>query len=153
VVLMEQFDAEECLKTIELQRCTALVLVPVMLQRILELPAAVINRYDTSSLNVVASSGSPTPGAAVIEFMDTFGDILYNFYGSTEVSWATIADPTDLRIAPTTAGRPPLGTRITIASARTAIPCRSAPSVASSSATTCCSTATPMRRHLPSKTS
>jgi acyl-CoA synthetase (AMP-forming)/AMP-acid ligase II len=153
VVLMERFDAEECLKTIELQRCTALVLVPVMLQRILELPAAVINRYDTSSLKVVDSSGSPIPGAAVVKFMDTFGDILYNFYGSTEVSWATIADPTDLRIAPTTAGRPPLGTRITIASARTAIPCRSAPSVASSSATTCCSTATPMRRHLPSKTS
>jgi acyl-CoA synthetase (AMP-forming)/AMP-acid ligase II len=114
VVLMERFDAEECLKTIALQRCTALVLVPVMLQRILELPAAVVNRYDTSSLKVVASSGSPIPGAAVLKFMDTFGDILYNFYGSTEVSWATIADPSDLRVAPTTAGRPPLGTRIAI---------------------------------------
>jgi acyl-CoA synthetase (AMP-forming)/AMP-acid ligase II len=74
----------------------------------------VVNRYDTSSLKVVASSGSPISGASVIRFMDTFGDILYNFYGSTEVSWATIADPTDLRIAPTTAGRPPLGTRIAI---------------------------------------
>ena len=114
VVLMERFDAEECLKTVALQRCTALVLVPVMLQRILELPTAVINRYDTSSLKVVASSGSPIPGAAVVKFMDTFGDILYNFYGSTEVSWATIADPADLRLAPTTAGRPPLGTRIAI---------------------------------------
>lgn len=114
LVLMERFDAEECLKTIALQRCTALVLVPVMLQRILELPAAVIDRYDTSSLKVVASSGSPIPGAAVVKFMDTFGDILYNFYGSTEVSWATIADPADLRVAPTTAGRPPLGTRIAI---------------------------------------
>jgi acyl-CoA synthetase (AMP-forming)/AMP-acid ligase II len=114
VVLMERFDAEECLKTIALQRCTVLILVPVMLQRILELPAEVINRYDTSSLKVVASSGSPIPGAAVVKFMDTFGDILYNFYGSTEVSWATIADPTDLRLAPTTAGRPPLGTRIAI---------------------------------------
>jgi acyl-CoA synthetase (AMP-forming)/AMP-acid ligase II len=114
VVLMERFDAEECLKTIALHRCTALVLVPVMLQRILELPAAVVNQYDTSSLKVVASSGSPIPGAAVVKFIDTFGDILYNFYGSTEVSWATIADPSDLRVAPTTAGRPPLGTRIAI---------------------------------------
>ena len=25
--------------------------------------------------------------------MDAFGDILYNLYGSTEVSWASIADP------------------------------------------------------------
>lgn len=114
VVLMERFDAEECLKAIERHRCTVVILVPVMLQRILELPAAVINRYDTSSLKVVASSGSPIPGATVTKFMDTFGDVLYNFYGSTEVSWATIADPADLRVAPTTAGRPPLGTRIAI---------------------------------------
>ncbi|WNG92884.1 AMP-binding protein [Mycobacterium sp. ITM-2016-00318] len=114
VVLIERFDPEECLRTIERVRCTALVLVPVMLQRILELPAEVISRYDTSSLKVVASSGSPIPGAAVVKFMDTFGDVLYNFYGSTEVSWATIADPTDLRVAPTTAGRPPLGTRVAI---------------------------------------
>lgn len=114
VVLMDRFDAEECLKTIERHRCTALVLVPVMLQRILELPAEVIQRYDTSSLKVVASSGSPIPGASVIRFMDAFGDILYNFYGSTEVSWATIADPADLRAAPTTAGRPPLGTRVAV---------------------------------------
>lgn len=112
VVLMERFDAEECLKTIARQRCTVLVVVPVMLQRILELPDDVIARYDTSSLKVVASSGAPISGASVGRFMDTFGDILYNFYGSTEVSWATVADPTDLRLAPTTAGRPPLGTRI-----------------------------------------
>jgi len=114
VVLPERFDAEECLETVALHRCTVLVLVPVMLQRILELPASVVSRYDTSSLKVVASSGSPLTGASVVRFMDTFGDILYNFYGSTEVSWATIADPTDLRVAPTTAGRPPLGTRIAI---------------------------------------
>ncbi|WP_066901870.1 AMP-binding protein [Mycolicibacterium houstonense] len=114
VVLMDRFDAEECLKAVERHRCTVLVLVPVMLQRILELPADVVGRYDTSSLKVVASSGSPIPGAAVTKFMETFGDVLYNFYGSTEVSWATIADPADLRVAPTTAGRPPLGTRIAI---------------------------------------
>ncbi|MFN6553568.1 AMP-binding protein [Mycolicibacterium septicum] len=114
VVLMDRFDAEECLKAIERHRCTVVILVPVMLQRILELPAAVVNRYDTSSLKVVASSGSPIPGAAVTKFMEIFGDVLYNFYGSTEVSWATIADPADLRVAPTTAGRPPLGTRVAI---------------------------------------
>lgn len=114
VVLMERFDAEECLKTIERQRCTVVILVPVMLQRILELPAAVVKQYDTSSLKVVASSGSPIPGAAVTKFIEIFGDVLYNFYGSTEVSWATIADPADLSVAPTTAGRPPLGTRIAI---------------------------------------
>jgi acyl-CoA synthetase (AMP-forming)/AMP-acid ligase II len=36
--------------------------------------------------------------------------VLYNLYGSTEVAWATIASPQDLRAAPGTAGRPPMGT-------------------------------------------
>jgi fatty-acyl-CoA synthase len=42
--------------------------------------------------------------------MDRFGDNVYNLYGSTEVSWATVATPEDLRAAPGTAGRPPRGT-------------------------------------------
>jgi fatty-acyl-CoA synthase len=59
---------------------------------------------------VVASSGSALPGDLGIEWMDRFGDTLYNIYGSTEVAWATIADPKDLRAAPGTAGRPPYAT-------------------------------------------
>jgi fatty-acyl-CoA synthase len=42
--------------------------------------------------------------------MDLFGDNLFNLYGSTEVAWATIATPQDLREAPGTAGKPPRGT-------------------------------------------
>jgi fatty-acyl-CoA synthase len=44
--------------------------------------------------------------------MDLFGDNLYNLYGSTEVAWATIATPADLRAAPGTAGKPPRGTTV-----------------------------------------
>src|SRR4029079_18630852 len=47
-----------------------------------------------------------------IEWMDRFGDPIYNLYGSTEVAYATIATPADLRAAPGTVGRPPQGTRI-----------------------------------------
>ncbi|MGY2062532.1 AMP-binding protein, partial [Nocardia gipuzkoensis] len=108
VVLPERFDAEECLRLIAEHRITTMIVVPVMVNRILDLPTAVRARYDTSSLRVVASCGAPLAGAAVLRFMDTYGDVLYNVYGSTEVSWATIADPSDLRISPTTAGRPPL---------------------------------------------
>jgi acyl-CoA synthetase (AMP-forming)/AMP-acid ligase II len=59
---------------------------------------------------VIAASGSALPGELATRVMDTFGDVLYNLYGSTEVAWATIATPEDLRAAPGTAGRPPLGT-------------------------------------------
>jgi fatty-acyl-CoA synthase len=46
--------------------------------------------------------------------MDHFGENLYNLYGSTEVAWATIATPRDLREAPGTAGRPPRGSVVKI---------------------------------------
>jgi fatty-acyl-CoA synthase len=59
---------------------------------------------------VVASSGSALAGDLAVEWMDRFGDNLYNTYGSTEVAYATIATPADLRDAPGTAGTPPQGT-------------------------------------------
>jgi acyl-CoA synthetase (AMP-forming)/AMP-acid ligase II/uncharacterized protein YndB with AHSA1/START domain len=110
--LRRRFDAEAVLRMIDEHRTSALIVVPIMLQRILDLPESVRAKYDTSCLRIVGSSGSALPGNLVTEFMDAFGDVLYNLYGSTEVSWASIADPADLRAAPTTAGRSPLGTRV-----------------------------------------
>ena len=81
-----------------------------MLQRILELGPETLARYDTRCLKVIAVSGSALPGELATRAMDAFGDVLYNLYGSTEVAWATIATPEDLRAAPGTAGRPPMGT-------------------------------------------
>ncbi len=112
--LIRRFDAEQILRTISEHRGNALFAVPIILQRILELPERVRNRYDLSSLRIVASSGSAIAPTFVTAFMDTFGDILYNLYGSTEVSTATIAGPVDLRAAPATAGRCPPGTRVAI---------------------------------------
>ena len=91
-------------------RASTLAVVPVMLQRILDLGPETIGRYDPSALRVVALSGSALPGELATRAMDEFGEILYNLYGSTEVAWATIATPEDLRAAPGTAGRPPIGT-------------------------------------------
>ena len=110
VILRRRFDAEQTLRAIDEHGVTALVVVPVMLQRILERGPAVVRRYDTGSLRVIAASGSTLPGELATRVMDTFGDVLYNLYGSTEVAWATIATPADLRAAPGTAGRPPRGT-------------------------------------------
>jgi acyl-CoA synthetase (AMP-forming)/AMP-acid ligase II len=110
LVLRRRFDPEDTLAAIDEHGCTALVVVPVMLQRILELGPKVTGRYDTGALRVIAASGSALPGQLATNVMDSFGDVLYNLYGSTEVAWATIATPADLRAAPGTAGRPPRGT-------------------------------------------
>lgn len=114
VILPERFDAQECLRLVAEHGVTTMIVVPTMVNRILDLPPAVRARYDTSSLRHVISCGAPLAGATVLRFMDAYGEILYNVYGSTEVSWATIATPADLRFAPTTAGRPPLGTRVAV---------------------------------------
>jgi fatty-acyl-CoA synthase len=83
-----------------------------MLSRILELPEEVRTRYDTSSLRLVPLSGSALPGDLATRFMNRFGDVVYNLYGSTEAGAVSVAIPDDLRAAPTTAGRPPRGTEV-----------------------------------------
>jgi len=113
IVLRRKFEPAEALRAMAEHRCGTLFAVPVMLSRILELPAAELSRYDVR-LRVVAVSGSALPGVLATEFMDRFGDVLYNLYGSTEVSWVSIADPSDLRADPHTAGRAPLGTKLEI---------------------------------------
>jgi acyl-CoA synthetase (AMP-forming)/AMP-acid ligase II/uncharacterized protein YndB with AHSA1/START domain len=109
-VLRRKFDPEQCLAEVARSRADALAVVPVMIQRILDLPEETRAKYDTSSLKVVAASGSALHGDLATRWMDEFGDTLYNLYGSTEVAWATIATPADMRAAPGTAGRPPRGT-------------------------------------------
>src|SRR3954452_12668571 len=110
VVLRRRFKPEDCLSATAQFQCTTLVVVPVMIQRILELPPETIAKYDLSALRIIAASGSALPGELATKVMDAFGDVLYNLYGSTEVAWATIATPEDLRAAPGTAGRAPRGT-------------------------------------------
>jgi acyl-CoA synthetase (AMP-forming)/AMP-acid ligase II len=110
LILRRRFDPEDTLRAVAHHRASALALVPVMLQRMLELGPETIARYDLHALKVIALSGSALPGDLATRAMDAFGDVLYNLYGSTEVAWATIATPEDLRAAPGTAGRPPMGT-------------------------------------------
>jgi acyl-CoA synthetase (AMP-forming)/AMP-acid ligase II len=114
IVLRRKFDPEDTLSAVAQHRCTNLAVVPVMLQRILDLGKETIAKYDLSSLRVIAVSGSALPGELSTEVMDAFGDVLYNLYGSTEVAWATIATPQDMRAAPGTAGQPPRGTILKI---------------------------------------
>ncbi len=110
LVLRRRFEPEDCLAVTQRHACESLAVIPVMLQRIMELPKEIRSAYSLDSVRVVAASGSALPGDLAQSWMDEFGDHLYNIYGSTEVAWATVASPADLRRAPGTAGRPPMGT-------------------------------------------
>ncbi|HEX4865017.1 MAG TPA: acyl-CoA synthetase [Acidimicrobiales bacterium] len=114
IVVRRRFDPEAVLVSVAEHRCSALVLVPVMLNRLLAIQDERNAGLDLSSLRIIASSGAQLEASLATRAMDRFGDIVYNLYGSTEVAWATIATPEDLRSAPGTAGRPPLGTTVRI---------------------------------------
>jgi len=72
LVIRRRFDPRETLESLQRHRATAMVMVPVMLQRILELPVETIQRYDLSALRVVAASGSALPGELATRVMDAF---------------------------------------------------------------------------------
>jgi acyl-CoA synthetase (AMP-forming)/AMP-acid ligase II len=111
IVLQRRFDPSSTVALLDRHPCDALFAVPVMLQRLLESGLA-----PAKPPRIVAASGSALPGGLATSFMDRWGDCLYNLYGSTEASWASIATPRDLRRDPGTAGRPPHGTRVVILS-------------------------------------
>ncbi|WP_459547651.1 acyl-CoA synthetase [Nocardia sp. X0981] len=114
VFQQRRFDPELTLANIARYRADSLVVVPTMLQRILDQPREVLDRYDVSSLRVIFAAGSALPPDVVVRTGEYFGDVLYNLYGSTECAVITVATPGELRRQPTTAGRAPVGVRIAL---------------------------------------
>ncbi len=112
IVTHRRFKPQAALEAIAEHRCTALIVVPVMLQRMVACIEAQPGRFDVSSLRIVFVSGSQLEAELARRGRAAFGDTLYNLYGSTEVAWATFATPEDLREAPGCAGRPPFGTTV-----------------------------------------
>ncbi len=114
IITRRKFDPEATLELIDRHRATGLCVVPVMFDRIMDLPDNVLRRYDGRSLRFAAASGSRMRPDVVIKFMDRFGDVIYNNYNATEAGMIATATPADLRAAPDTAGKPAEGTDIRI---------------------------------------
>ncbi|GAA1862210.1 AMP-binding protein [Pseudonocardia ailaonensis] len=110
-VLRPRFDPGDLLDTVAAHQVQVIIAVPVMMQRLHETSEP---WRDGHRPRIVAVSGSALPAGLAEKFMDRYGDVLYNLYGSTEVSWVSIASPADLRAAPGTAGRAPVGTVLRI---------------------------------------
>lgn len=112
LVLRDRFSAEQVLADVESHGATCVCLVPVMLQRILALGDDAIAARDLTSLKVVFCAGSALPADVAVRATQALGDVVFNLYGSTEVSVATLATPADVRAAPASVGRPALGCRV-----------------------------------------
>ena len=114
ILTHRRFDAEAAIAQASRYRADAFMVVPVMLARIVDLPEAVRAQNPVPSLRVVMLSGARLDPSLARRFMDTYGDILYNAYGSSEVGICAFATPADLREAPETVGRPIVGSPIGI---------------------------------------
>ncbi len=114
IVTRRKFDPEATLALVDEHQATGLCVVPVMFDRIMELPDDVRARYSGRSLRFAAASGSRMRPDVVTAFMDQFGDVIYNNYNATEAGMIATATPADLRVAPDTAGKPAEGTDIRI---------------------------------------
>jgi fatty-acyl-CoA synthase len=113
-ILRRRFDPVATLEALAKYRAEALVVVPTMLQRLLNLDDDVIRGYDTSALRIIFCAGSALPPEVGNRATSLFGDVVYNLYGSTEVAVATVATPQDWRAKPGTVGRSPVGCTVNL---------------------------------------
>lgn len=114
VVTSSRFDPREMLAAMSRHDVSGIVVVPAMLQRMLELRPDEIARYPTPRLRFIFCAGSQLPGHVAEQVLATWGDVLYVLYGSTECANATISVPADHRAAPATVGHPCLGVTVKI---------------------------------------
>jgi fatty-acyl-CoA synthase len=113
-VVRRKFDPLQTLEALQEHEVEVLVVVPTMLQRILNLGDDVLTRYDLSKLRIIFCAGSALPSEVGTHAMELWGDVIYNLYGSTEVAVATVATPEDWKKAPGTVGRAPVGCKVTL---------------------------------------
>ncbi|WP_436528921.1 AMP-binding protein [Actinoplanes sp. HUAS TT8] len=113
-ILLRRFEPERILRALADHKAKMLVAVPTMLTRILALGPEIIAKYDVSALRTVFVAGSPLAPELTNRFQDTFGEVVYNVYGSTEVAVASVAQPAESRRAPGTVGKPPVTVHVAI---------------------------------------
>ena len=105
LVVRRRFDPEQTLDSLEEHRASAMVMVPVMLSRFLDLGEEKIGERDLSSLRIVFVSGSALGADLAQRATKSLGPVIYNLYGSTEIAYATIATPKDLAAEPSSVGK------------------------------------------------
>ncbi|OBL08245.1 acyl-CoA synthetase [Mycobacterium sp. 1245499.0] len=114
LVLRRKFKPPHVLEDIEKYKVTAMVVVPVMLSRILDTIEKMDKKPDLSSLKIVFVSGSALGADLAERGLKDLGPVIYNMYGSTEIAFATIAEPKHLEFNSSTVGPVVKGVKVKI---------------------------------------
>jgi acyl-CoA synthetase (AMP-forming)/AMP-acid ligase II len=91
VVLQRGFDADSVIRTIEVERISAIHLVPTMVQALLDAPN--FGQHDLSSLQMLMYAAAPMPLPLLRRAVAAFGPIACNGYGQTEINLLTLLLP------------------------------------------------------------
>jgi long-chain acyl-CoA synthetase len=105
VVMMERWNAEECLRLIERHKVTHTHMVPTMFHRLLALEEPVRRRHELSSLRAVVHGAAPCPVHVKHAMIDWLGPIVYEYYAATEGAGTVVDSRTWLK-KPGTVGKP-----------------------------------------------
>ncbi len=114
LVLRRKFKPPLVLEDLEKHKATAMVVVPVMLSRLLDAIEKMDKKPDLSHLKIIFVSGSQLGAELAQRALNDFGPVIYNMYGSTEIAFATIAGPKDLKKNPATVGPVVKGVKVKI---------------------------------------
>jgi acyl-CoA synthetase (AMP-forming)/AMP-acid ligase II len=105
-ILVRKFDAEAVLRLIEQHRVTHAQFVPTMFVRMLKLPDAVRDKYDTSSLQCVIHAAAPCPVDVKHRMMEWLGPVIHEYYGGTEGFAGSTIGPEEWLSHPGSVGKP-----------------------------------------------
>jgi acyl-CoA synthetase (AMP-forming)/AMP-acid ligase II len=114
VVVMRKFDPEATLATVARHRCTSTFMAPILLKRLVDLPAEVRRQYDVASLRSVVVAAAPCPMRVKEEILAWLGPVLYEFYGSTELGINTVLRPDEMLVKPNSCGRAAPGVTLAV---------------------------------------
>lgn len=112
VVTHRIFNPESVLDDIERYKLEGMVSSPVFYKQMIQ--ADPDKKYDTSTLEFIASAGNAVSPQLVKDVHGRFGPILCNAYGSTELALASAATAEQVAKDPTTAGKIASGTKLRI---------------------------------------
>lgn len=105
VVVMQKFDAEAALASIERHRVTVAQWVPTHFARLLQLPDAARAAHDLSSLTIALHAAAPCPVPVKHRMLDWWGPIIHEYYGGTENNGLTMIGPEEWLQRPGSVGR------------------------------------------------
>ncbi len=93
VVIVRDFDAAHVLELLPRHRITVTLLVPTMINTVINVPA--VDSTDFSSLRLVVYGGSPIPPVTLARAVDLMGCGFLQTYGMTETNAITFLRPAD----------------------------------------------------------